>query len=93
MSLAGTGFRPAKRDGYKNRNSDTPLVGRGNNNLSHKPAPYLFHHQSCSVFGKKVRRLESWKVRRVSGYGPHPSPLLLGEGAFFPLPDGERELP
>jgi hypothetical protein len=34
-SLAGTGFRPAKRDGYKNRNSDTPLVGRGNNNLSH----------------------------------------------------------
>ena len=34
-SLAGTGFRPAKRDGYKNRNSDTPPVGRGNNNLSH----------------------------------------------------------
>jgi len=34
-SLAGTGFRPAKRDGYKNRNSDTPLVGRGNNNLSY----------------------------------------------------------
>jgi hypothetical protein len=49
-SLAGTGFRPAKRDGYKNRNSDTPLVGRGNNNLSHKPAPYLFHHQSWGDF-------------------------------------------
>jgi len=42
--------------------------------------------------GLKVGKLEGSKVKRVSGYGPHPSPLLLGEGALFPLPGGEREL-
>jgi hypothetical protein len=42
--------------------------------------------------GGKVRKLEGSKVERVSGYGPHPSPLLLGEGALFLLPGGEREL-
>jgi len=42
--------------------------------------------------GLKVRKLEGSKVKRVSGYGLHPSPLLLGEGALFLLPGGEREL-
>jgi len=65
--------------------------------VSHIQAPYPFHYQSCGDFGKKleglkVRKLEGSKVERVSGYGPHPSPLLLGEGALFPLPGGEREL-
>jgi hypothetical protein len=31
--------------------------------------------------GLKVRKLKGSKDERGSGYGPHPSPLLLGEGA------------